>query len=487
MYIKPSRRKMVIRQVSVYIIMVSTVLVVVSALTFFMLGYTLKDGKLEQNAFLQFNSNPSNATVAVDGTVINSKTPSKTKLPAGKHKVAMWRDGYETWNKSVDLKSGTLTWLNYTLLIPKSLTVESVMKFDSLASTLSSVKGSYMIIQKSSDKPTLDLIDFTSENIKSKSISIPSNIYSDPNTVGVKHKFTIEKWDDGERYVLINHTFGDKGEWLVMDTQGDNSVKNISKSLNVSIDRIVFYGTNGNSFYALNNGDVRKLDLSAGTISKPLVSNVVSFEIYNDSKVITYLGTASSTNGEKVVGVYRDGDDKPTVLKTLPANDAAPLHIATSHYFGSDYVAISVGKKVSVLSGSYPKTTSADVNSLRSYASFEFSQDVASLSFSPSGEYVFTQSDKYFSSYDLEHQQQASSTMEGESVTPSFKWLDGNHIWSSKDGKLTIREFDGENSHLINTAVAGQDISMTNSGRYIYSLGSTKTGYQLQRVRMILP
>lgn len=127
---KTLKRRKLFKRFLINTIMVSAVLVTVTVITLFMLGFRFDadNGNLEQNAFLQFDSIPSGATVSVDGVVASSKTPNKSSVTAGKHTVVMWRDGYQTWQKTLSVKSGTLTWLNYTLLIPKTLTVGPVAK-----------------------------------------------------------------------------------------------------------------------------------------------------------------------------------------------------------------------------------------------------------------------------------------------------------------------------------------------------------------------
>ena len=97
------------------------------------------------------------------------------------------------------------------------------------------------------------------------------------------------------------------------------------------------------------------------------------------------------------------------------------------------------------------------------------------------------QSGANFSSYDLEYQKLASSTITNSTVVPPLKWLDENHLWTDAEGKLSILEFDGNNTHTINPVLIGQDATLTNNGRFLYSVNNSATGYQLQRVRMILP
>ena len=486
---RTSKRIEHIRQVAVYILMACTVFVIVTFITLFMLGFRFDAGKggLEQYAFLQFASSPSGATVSIDGQLVGSKTPNKSSVPPGKHVIEMWRDGYETWSKTVDVKAGTLTWLNYTLLVPKKLTVESVLNYDTVSGSLASPNGNSILVQKKADIPTFELINLSSDTVKSSTITIPKTVITDFSTTGIVHSYKAEKWDSGGRYVLVKHGYGAKSEWLVMDTQNVASSKNISKTFDVAIDSIVFSDTSGNMFYALETNDIRKLDLSAGTMSRPLISNVTSFEIYEKSRVITYVGFGASGTDQRVVGIYREGDDGPSVIRTVSGDSSIPLNISTTNYFNENYIAISEGKKVDVLSGSYPNTTTDNANTMKVVASFSVQQNITKLSFSQIGEFVLAQAGPDFASYDLEYAKLYVSSVAGSGETYNLKWLDENHLWSDRDGKLTIREFNGSEVHTINPVIIGQDSTLTNNGRYIYSINSAKTGFQLQRVRMILP
>jgi hypothetical protein len=341
-----------------------------------------------------------------------------------------------------------------------------------------------MLVQAQASTPTFDLVDLSSADVKTSVLTIPTDIYSDPATVGIAHTFQINGWDDGGRYVLIKHTFGDKDEWLVLDTQDIESTKNITRLLDFAISSIYFSGTSGNIFYALSGSDVRKLDLSARTISSPLVSGVSKFSLYG-SNVITYVGV--NNINQRVVGLYRDGDDKSYILRTIADGNGAPVDIATAHYFNEDYVAIAVGKTVDILNGSYPTASGDQVTSLKILTSQTIDDDIQKISFSPTGEYVLIQSGAKLISYDLEYQSLVSFAIEGNGDVLSVKWLDNNYIWSNRDGNLTIREFDGANMHIINPIINGQDVVLTGNSRYIYSFDKSSTGYQLQRVRMILP
>lgn len=484
MHRRNSKKWVPIRLALTYAGMTLLVFVIVTSIILFMLGFRLDldNGQLEQGALLQFGSTPSGAAIAIDGIALNARTPAKTTIKAGSHEFSIWRDGYETWQKTVDVKPGALTWLNYALLVPKKLTVDPVANYPSLSSSLASPESRNMLVQADPAVPAFSLVDVTSDDIKTTNLTLETSVYSPAKT----HTFTPVKWDSGGRYVLIKHDYDGKTEWLMMDTQDTQASKNITRLFDFAITDIQFSGTSGNEYYVLGSTDVRKLDLSAGTISRPLISDVTEFNVY-ESNVITFIGKSSTNATERVVGLYREGDDKPHILKVVTSAPTVPLHVATTRYFNENYIAISEGSKVTVLSGSYPTTASDDVTGLKTFADFTISRDAKTLQFSPTGEYVFVQSDNYFASYDLEYQIFAASKIDGNGTARPVKWLDDNYIWSDLGGNLTIREFDGANVHTINNVVAGQDVTLTHNGRFLYSFAKTDAGYSLQRVRMILP
>ncbi len=489
MYRRSSKKKELIKRIAVYIAMTFSVLTIVAGLIFITLGYRFDsdNGRVEQGALVQFATIPSGATIEIDGNAINAKTPAKNSVLAGTHKFVMWRDGYETWQKTLDIKAGTLTWLNYTRLVPKNRTVTPVAQYASVYASLATADGQDIVIQQDGAVPTFQLVNLQSDDVKTTVITLPAALYSDASTPGVTHSFRMDQWGDSGRYLLLQHIYGDKKEWLVVDTQNIDATVNVTKLFDIDITSVKFSGTNGVILYGLSGSDIRKIDLSAGTISRSLVSHVTTFDLF-ETNVITYVGTDEKDPAKRVVGLYQEGDSTPHVLRTVSSAADVPLAIATGRYFNQDYVAITEGNKVTLLGGRYP-SGSDDNTSLAIVAGFNFVTGVDRLSFSPSGDYVLVQSGANFASYDVEHKKVATAVVVGDvtSTVGPLKWLDHNYLWSDYSSDVTIREFDGTNGNTINKAVIGQDVVLTSNGRYLYSIGKNNTGYQLQRVRMILP
>lgn len=488
MFRRPSKKQLLIRRVIVSVVMTLAVLVIVTGTVLFILGYRLDSdkGRLEQNALLQFDSVPSGAYVSIDGKIAGSRTATKQSVIAGSHSFIVTRDGYEPWAKSLDVKAGTLTWLDYIRLVPKTLTTEKIASYSSVVGEKASPDFQWLIVQEKTDTPTFQLVDLRAQDVKTSTITLPTDMYSDASTAGVHHVFTLDQWDNGGRYVLLKHDFSGKSEWIVVDTQDVATSVNVSRLLSISLSSVKFSGTSGNILYGLlNDGVIRKLDLNAATISRGLVTNVKSFDLF-ETNVITYTGIDPANAAKQVVGVYREGDESAHVLRTVNSLDT-PLSIDATRYFSDDYVAIAEGLKVTVLKGRYPTSSSEETTSLAPYAEFTAPANVATLSFSPDGDFLVAQSGLNFISYEVEYKRQTNATIEtSESEAHTLHWLDDAYVWSIYDGHLSIREFDGTNVHVINAAEPGFDATLSQNGRYMYSITKSGAAYQLQRVKMII-
>ena len=489
MFKRLTKKQQLVRRIIVYIVMVAAVVVIVSGTILFILGYRIDSnkGRLEQGALIQFDSKPNGADVSIDGKSINSNTPSKQSIIAGAHSFMVSRDNYETWTKNLSVKAGTLTWLDYIRLVPKNLKTESVSSYTTIVGEKASPDNKWLLVQEKADVPSFQLVDLRSAQIKSSNLALASSVYSDATTPNVQHSFAMQSWDDNGRYVLIKHAYADKSEYIIVDTQNVVASVNVSRLLSISLNDAKFSGTSGNVLYGLSSdGTIRKLDVTAATISRPLVSSVISFDIY-DVNTISYVATDPANPARQVAGLYRDGDTDPHVLEQA-TTAGVQLRIALTQYHGNDYVAISEGSKVIVLKGRYPAASDTANASLERYAQFTGTGLIDQLTFSAGGDFLIARSGLDFTSYEIEYMRLTASTIPAKEKTAHpLTWLDAAHVWSVYDGYLSIREFDGGNSHVIMPMEPGFDATLSQNGRFLYGIAKSADGtYQLQRVQMIL-
>jgi hypothetical protein len=490
MYRRPSKKQLLLQRVIVSAISVLAVLIIATGTILFILGYRLDSdkGRLEQGALIQFDSTPAAADIAIDSEPTGTRTATKRSVIAGVHSFVVTKDGYESWAKSLTLKAGTLTWLDYIRLVPKDRTTETIASYASVVGEKASPDLKTLIVQEKSATPSFQLVDLTAQDVKTSTLSLPSSLYSDASNGDAKHSFIFDHWDNSGRFILLKHSYDDKTEWIVVNTQNVRESVNLTRLLSISVTSLRFAGTSGNLLYGLlSDGTVRKLDLAAGTISRALISDVKNFDLF-ETNILTYTGTDPEKNTRQVAGVYRDGDDAPHILRRVDSMNT-PLRIDATRYYNDNYIAISEGLKVTILQGTYPTSSSEDVSSMPVHGEFSASANVERLIFSEDGEYLVAQSGLNFISYEVEHQRTTNASVPvagDDALSPTLHWLDEAHLWLDYGGSLVIREFDGTNSHTINPVVEGFDATLSPNGRFLYSMNKTGDMYHLQRVKMIL-
>lgn len=487
MYRQPSKRKLLIQRISVYSLMTVAIFGLVTVLIFVMLGYQYNgnDGKIEQGGLVQFDSQPTGADIILDGVKFGTRTTSRATMTSGPHTVVMQDSGYQTWQKSINVVPGSVLWLNYTRLIPKTLTPINEADFSSMSSTVSSKDGKWMAIKDVASTPTIKLYDLSNDTVQSKELTLPSGSYTtplDPST----QTFSLDSWDAGNRFILLKHTYdGSKVEWLVVDTQDISSTKNVTTLLGVDASKIVFSNNDSNLLYAQIGQEIRKIDLNAATLSRPLVTHVADFALYSDS-MITFSTVLDQTTKTRSVGYYIDGTDTPHTIQTYTDDGSAPLHLTVGKYFGDTIEGISYGTTVQVLKGNLPRD--ATPLALKTVVTVTTAGAVQYLSSMTNGRFIVAQSGATYTTYDLELNKTTATTVKGTSdVTKELQWLDDYTLISDRDSILRLYEFDGANPHDIMPVAAGFSITLTPNEKYLYGITkSANDSYHLTRVRLIL-
>jgi len=487
MYHPSSKRKELAARILTYGLMTVTVVTLVAVSLFYTLGYRFdsKDHKLELSGLVQFVTSPSNAVVEIDGARHDQATPTKETLMAGSHEFVMWKEGYETWRKTLNIDAGTLTWLNYTRLVPKKRQVETVVTMPTLAQTLASPNNRYIAALADATKPVISFYNLSSDRVNESTLPVATDNYSQATTPGITHQWAIDQWDQDGRYLLLKHTYGANTEWVEVDRQTNSVVMNITRTFDTDIASAYFADNNPSILYAKIGDDVRRVNLSDKTVSAPLVSQVAEFKPYGN--VIAYVRLADKTSGERVAGVVKDGA-QPVDLYRSTSSPLVPVQIRAARYFNKDYAVVSDGASVRIMSGTFPESPK-ERKVLKTSGTFSFTSDVAWLQMSPSGRFIIAQNAASYAGYDLErHELSPIATLAGTTEPKPVKWLDDYYVWSDRSEMLTSREFDGANQHALSAVATGYDATLTQNGRWLYSIGKRTDGhYQLQRIRMILP
>lgn len=480
MYKRPNSKKETIRLAGIYTIMTVSVAVIVTLLVMMVLNYRFNSatGTLEQRGLIQFASTPSGAMITVDGQILSARTPAKSSVEPGDHTVQITREGYRAWQKTQSVAAGSLVWLNYARLVPESLPVESIKTFSTVTASLSSPSNELILVQEKNDTPAFQLINIAKDTPEVKTVTLPSALYAGDDSASTPPVITPVRWDPGSRYVLVKVAVGDTLSWIVFDTQQPDRSRNITKELSISVTDARFAGNSGAVLYVISDATLRKVDLSAGTLSRALVSNVATVNLYDPSTVL-YTTIPVAESNVRSAGVYREGDTAPIPL----VESQKPVSIALESYYNITYIALSAGDTLTVYKGDYSK----GIDALTKVTTQSTDAAISSVEFNADRSRIFVRADREYAAYDIEHDHFVTSELQGDQKSTQLHWLDSMNVWSIDGDTVVMRELDGTNQQTIMSAKQGQMVTLSRNGTYMYAIGTRDDGTaQLQRVRMIL-
>lgn len=489
MYRQPSKRKQLLKLVTIYTIMSVAVIALVSVLVLFMLGYQFNraDGKIEQGGLVQFDTRPTGADVMIDGKTLGTRTASRKTLATGQHFITMQRPGYKLWQKSVDVTAGSVLWLTYARLVPNDLKPANVASYANVSSTTSSPDNKWMAIKEDPATPSIRLADISRDDVEITNIELPATTYTAPSP-DKSQSFTLETWNPSSRMILVKHVYDDtKTEWIVVDSQDVAASKNVTTLLGVNATKVVFSGNSNSILYALVDNDVRKIDLGAATLSGPLVSNVAEFSLH-DNTTILYTTLLDPTTKMRHAGYVTEGASKPRIIRSYADDGQAPLHLAVGKYFDEYFFALSYNETVEVMKGTLPRSDTSDPSALIAISTINVPGGARFVSILTNGRFVVAQTSTTYVVHDLELKKTTTTAL--KSTTPlqrELRWLDGYTVWNDQDGMLRMYEFDGMNQHEIMSVTPGFSVTYSPSAKYLYGINKSADGmFHLERVRMIL-
>ena len=108
--------------------MVLSVIAIVIVTILLAMGFSIStNGGIEQTGLMQIHSQPTGATVTLDGSTLFARTNTSRTMSAGEHYLKLSREGYDTWEKTVKMYSGMLVRMYYPRLFLQDRTAEAVL------------------------------------------------------------------------------------------------------------------------------------------------------------------------------------------------------------------------------------------------------------------------------------------------------------------------------------------------------------------------
>lgn len=450
------------------------------------------DGKLTQVALLQFDSFPTGATVDINGQALSTRTPTRSNVKTGENTVIMSRQGYRSWRKTVNMLPSGVVWLNYTRFIPSSITTDTTKNFAVVTGMRESPDRRWLLLLHLDDERckdvafcpemtpeayrampfTLTLADISDpKNVRFSELTIPSDKIAWPSTGGKGEKFSIVEWDHDSRFILIKHVVGEMTEYLELDRTNAGVVKNLTRDFGMQISEPHFSGTSGNVFFALTDASLRKFDYGNNTASAPLASDVQSYRMSEDGRLVLVTVETKDEKTIQKVSIYHDGH--VTAVKIYSGIE--PTLTLLARFGGTDYLAIARHGDVAI----YPKPLENNKSQpiyLNSLGGIDW------LDSSPKEQFILAGRENRLISFDLDTELRYSFEVEGMEHAP--QWLDSSHIVSTSGDHITFIEFDGQNREDI--VGAHGRVSLSRDNKYLFSIDNIPGGAILQRSKLVV-
>lgn len=483
MYHAPNKRKKRAQLAFIYTLMALAVISIVAVLVLIMQGYRFNryDGRVEQGGLLQFDSRPAGATVTMDDIVLANKTASKITVQAGEHTISISKDGYSTWKKTVDVASGSVTWLNYALLIPTQPKIVKAATYPSVVSSMVSPDSKYMAVLAESQTPTISVVALNSALPEQSQVSIPADAYSESTA---NHTFSLVGWDRDGRFILIKHSYSEgKTEYLSVDLRGNEAPRNLSRSLGVDIASVEYSLASSNTVYIVTAAhELRRAELSSATLTGPLVKDIASFA-QPDRATVAYT-TMLGPDGRRSVGYLTSGAAKPRVVRTYTGDGVVPFELRIGKYYGDEYMSIVHDKTIEILTGDIPSSDATGALNLTQVAKYQCPSSVTTSGFSPEhNRFVVSRCGADVTSYDLERRLLGRSIVAGDTGT-AINWIDNYHWAVTAGGVAAYHDFDGTNRQVVGLNAAPQAVTMSENAKYFYHFTQSASGTVLVRTQM---
>ncbi len=427
-------------------IMVLAVILMVAILALIVSGYWLNsDFQIERQGLLQISSAPTGASVEIDGSSSwLQKTNTSKVLSSGEHTIVLSKEGYDTWQKKINIAEGLLYRVNYPRLFPEERSAETLLDVS---------RGEFVTIS-----PSRETLIFTDNHYEWFLINLNNNVI-EPKPIDAALLFpgvslsTVKildaNWDQDESHILLKTEINGDVEWVLMDIRNLANSLNLTQEFSVDFDDVRILDNSSNNLIAIQSGDLRRIDVSGKSISAILIENVSDFDHLGSEIVFS----AKQQNGEDYyVGTTKIGDDKVTKL----LESETPAKIALSEFYDEKYITVLLEKAVTLYKD----------NNFEKLISYDVSSNYEDIKVGHNGEYIIFYTRNNIAAIDME----ASALTEWQTEGPSFGWIDNYMIYTIADNNLIVYDFDGLNRRQIATNIPGQSIITITDDKWLYFL-----------------
>jgi hypothetical protein len=431
-----------------------------------------KNGEVVQNGFVFLSSQPQGAQIYIDNKLHKDTTSSRLQLPEGTYNIRLSRDGYHTWQRTVDVVGGTVVRFDYPLLVPNTLTPTPIKNYPaSPAFATQSPDRRWLLVQQVNSALGFDIFDLRDPKkvtANSTTITLPSSVVTAGTSTG--QSWSLLEWSTDNQHVILTHNYTGGSEYILVDhNQPDKSV-NLTKILGLTAGQVVSLRDKKFDKYYIFDPAAKTLGtatLDAPTPA-PALSGVLGYKSYGNDMIL-YATEAGATAGQ-VMTMLKDGD---VTYKIREVGSAGPYLMDLAQYDGDWYVGVgaSSDNKVYVFKNPQATRRSGKVANLVPVQVLRVTAPNY-LAFSSNTRFIMIENGTSFAVYDAETDKgyTYATTAPLDAGQPHATWMDGHRITYVSGGKVIEFDYDYLNNQSLVAGTPGLAPYFDRDYRYIFTL-----------------
>ena len=409
-------------------------------------------GQVIQKGFVYVSSQPTGAQVSLNGNIDKSTTNARLQLVAGQYQTEINRSGYRTWQRLISVDGGSVQHFDYPLLIPNKLLPSSLKSYSVAPSfTTQSPDKRWLIVQQDATPLNFDLFDLADpKKVLSAvtTVSLPDAVIS-----AAKPGFSswkLVEWSADNRRLLVQHTYGDAVEYVLIDRLDPTASVNLTKTLSLRpSQQLSLLDKKYDRYYVFDvvAHTLSTTGLTENGVVTPFIDQVLGYKSFG-SNVVLYV-TNSLAPADKVVTMLRDGS---ATYKLRVQSAAGPYLLDIAQYNNDYYVVAGSGGDNKVYEYRNPQRV-RKVSSTAVLVPIQVLKVTAAnhVEFSSNAQYVMAGNGTNIADYDAEYGKGYNFVAKFPIDPPALhaSWMDGHRLSYVSAGNVVIFDYDNINGQVL--------------------------------------
>ncbi len=442
-----------------------------------------RDGTVIQNGLFFFSSHPHPADIYVNGSKKSVQTNTRLGLPAGKYDITLKRGGYHDWQRNISLEGGSVQHVDYPFLIPKTLVTKKIQAYASAPGLATqSPDQRWLLVQKTGSMTAFDVYDLKNPAKPAETLTLPDGLLSKP---AASESWQLGEWAGDNAHGVLQHTYGDKKEFIVVDRNDAAKAVNINTTLGISPAKLTLKDKKYDSYYVYDGSNLQTASLKTPG-AQPYLEHVLNYQPYGDDTVL--YATDSKVPPGKTQIRLRSGD-KTSVIRTFPAGTTYLLDL--TKYSGDMYVVAGASSENKVYIYKDPSgQLSANPNHALVPSQILHVNAPNYVSFSDSAQFIVAENGTEYGVYDIENElaYHYVSPFALDPPQAHASWMDGNRLTYVSGGKLVIFDYDNTNQHVLAGAGSQYLPAFGPDYKFVYTMTPQPSGqFDLDQTALLTP